>query len=260
MWPFWIIGIILIISGVSVMWSWDIIIGLLVIVSGIATIIVYYFSAPKYPVTAYIFQRREGGYKLDVDKVGRFRTGHKEDTYEYRFRKIKDTCPAARYDNIFPTKRGEIAFFFSPAPGEYLGMTVKEFWKKVKSKVPDPDNPGYLKEIETDDWEPTIQPIDDDLHSWFVQKAKRMKQKYENISSWDKYYPIIVIIIVAVALVIVFNAVLGGVNKTAAAFQEAANTNKEAIATMSKTLERVANILEEKQEIPSGIPLPPDVG
>ena len=262
MFPFWFVGVFVILSGISVLWSWNWIIGIIVIVVGGVIIFSYMMIAPKFPVLAYIFQPRGEGYKVIVDKVGRFRTGPKDDTFQYRFKKIRDTCPAARFDNLYPSGKGDIAFFFSPAPGEYHPLEIKEQFgtKKIKVQVPDPLNPNIMKEVEIDQKIKVIQPINDDLHSWFVQKAKRMKQKYENISGWDKYYPIIIIIVLAIALVLIFNSVLSGINRVSQTMEDAAKINQEAIGTMTSTLERMADVLQEKQQIPTGPGIPPDVG
>lgn len=260
MFPFWIFGIIIIIAGLSVFWSWSWLIGLIMMVGGAVMLILYFMIAPKFPVTAIIFQRREGGYKMMMDKCGRFRTGPKEDTYEYRFRKTKDTCPAAKFDNLYQIGKRDYAYFFTPAPGEYYPMVIKEARKMFRMKVPSKDDPTKLIDVDVDGF--AIQPIEDDLHSWFVQKAKRMKQKYENMSGWDRYYPVIIVVVLAIALILIFNSVLSGLNKVSQIMDDAAQKNLEAVNSMAAANQRLADALQGKQSGSStpSIPAPPDVG
>lgn len=263
-----LIGIILIATGGIVLWSISVLIGLLLFVFGICVLVFYFLTRPKYPVQTWIFLKRQGSMRVVFDKAARFK--HADGTFFYKLKKMKDTAPAAQFENLYPSGRGEIMLMFSPAPGEYYPATFREKMKSIEVYVPVLNEKGepiledgivkmqkVIKEV------PAIQPIDDDLQQWLVLNQERARQKYMRQSAWDRYYPIFVVAVLAICLVIIIYGLFQGMNPVVDGFKQAANSLSAASQKNAEIIELLTQLLEDKQSVASGIdslPAPPDIG
>jgi len=239
--PWWVLGLFIFFVGLSVFWYWSFLVGLLCIIGGIMLIGIWFVARPKYPVDCIIFMNRQGSAaKIFRDKASRFK--HSEGSYYYKFKKLKDETKPAQYKNIYPSsKGGDIAFFMSPAAGQYLSMTIEE----VKDKLG-----GMFAELKL---------VPDDLHEWLVLKTERNKQKFKFMSAFEKYYPIIIVIILAVVLVIVISGIFQTLTPFIEALTNAANTNSAAMVKMADAMEMFAKTvgLNETTAGNNTLPLPP---
>jgi uncharacterized protein YoxC len=200
------------------------------------------------------------------DKAARMK--YDDGTYYYKLKKQRDIAKAAEYENLYPSGRGEILMLYSPAPGEYYSMTVEEAHKTIKvmkrvmKRFKNEAGEIFEKEVEeeVDQDVPAIKPIPDDLLQWMVLKQKRAKQRYMQVSSWEKFYPIIVIAVLALSIVIIFNSLYTGLEPFIETLKNSANTNRQATDVMAKAMERMADAYESGTVLtPNFPPAPPDV-
>lgn len=261
--PFWIVGVFILFSGL-VLLQFNLLVGILTIAGGAVTILLYITVAPKYPVTALIFLKRHGNMRIAWDKATRLQTDKNKVTFKYKFKKLKEETKAAAFNNLYPSKKGEIAVFYSPAPGEYYQAIFKEDVTKKTKRMEYVNDEGKTCTKEMIVEESSIKPIPDNLLEWMVLKQARQKQKYMQTSAWEKYYPLIVVAVLAVVIVIMvsslFNSmepVMDGFKDTAASFREAANSMSAAANRMAEKEEGTQPIGTSGQTLP---PPPPDLG
>ena len=244
--PWWVLGTFIFLVGISVFYYWSFLIGLLCMIGGVMLTGIWIVARPKYPVQCIIFMNRRGAAaKVLMDKGSRFK--HDAGSYYYKFKKLKDETKPAKYENIYPSaKGGDIAFFMSPAAGQYLSMTVED----AKSKLGD-----MFAELKL---------VPDDLHEWLILKTERQKQKFKMMSAFEKYYPIIIVVILAVVLVIVISGIFQTLAPFTEALTSAANSNAAAMIKMADAMELFAkavgiNETAGNETLPTP-PAPPDVG
>lgn len=253
--PFWILGIFGMIIGVVVM-SWNILIGFIVVVGGVVVIILYILAAPKYPVKALIFVKRRGNMRIMMDKASRVKTSPHSDTYKYKFKALKQETKAALYENLYPSAKGEIAVFFSPAPGEFVQAFVNEKKKNKSVTYKDKDGEWKTESVEVSE----IEPVPDNLLEWMILKQARMKQKYERTSLWEKFYPLIVVAILAVSMVIIIHATFQSLEPFVDALENGAHTMADASAKLADATEKLIAERDGGTTTVTPIPAPPDLG
>lgn len=256
--PFWILGVFVIMASLPI-GQWNIIAGIVSLVGGAIIIMLYVTVAPKYPVKAQIFVKRHGNMRILWDQASRLETDKGTGTFKYKFKKLKDETKAALYDNLYPSGRGEIAMFYSPAPGEYYQCNIKE--KLNKKEIQYKDREGKEKTVTIEEAE--IQAIPDRLLDWMILKQQRMKQKYMQVSAWDRYYPIVVVIVIMVIGIVLFSSMLNSMKPLIELADSAAKTNKEATQIMAAALEKLAEAEGEgsgTQKVTQGPAPPPDLG
>lgn len=263
MFPFWIGGIFLAIAGAVVSLEIHLLFGGLIMFAGVAVIILYKIYSPKYPVTVEIFFKRHGALRRAYDKATRLK--HPDGTFFYKLKKIKDEFPAAEFKNLYPSGAGEVLMVFSPAPGEYHPAVFKEKGHKiiVSEMIEDPKDPKKLikhnKEIEVAE----INPIPDNLHQWLVLKMQRNKQRYDPMGSWDRYMPLIMIIIVAFSVIFIVYGLFNSMDPMLKSFQQASASFRAAAESNAEVVEKLGEIIEFRQEAEQSggdLPAPPDVG
>lgn len=265
--PFYLIGVIVMLSGIALT-QYNILIGVMIAILGIAINLMYIMIRPKYPVRAMIFMKRQGNYRIVWDKAARLETDKKTGTYKYRFQKIKDETKAARFENLYPSGGGEIAIFYSPAPGEYYQANMREGVVDKDRKI-EWLNPETNK-IETKTitvQEAEIKPIPDELVEWFVLMAQRAKQRYEKISTWEKYYPFVVAAVMIVLLGITIAVTFSGMKPVAESWEKAGASFDGAAAKIAAAVERLDAMEKGEQIVNNNVPIqtsdlppPPDVG
>lgn len=248
--PFWILGVFVAVAGATAL-TWNLIVGILIVAGGVVIIMVYMMFAPKYPVRAQVFVKRRGNMRVVWDKACRIETAKGSGTYKYKLKALKGETKAALYENLYPSGKGEIAIFYSPAPGEFLQAYINEEKKKLKYK----NDKG--EEIEEEVSE--INPVPDNLLEWMVLKQARMKQKYEHKSMWDQFYPLIVIMVLAVSMVVIIHSVFQSLEPVVDGFKEASNKLGAATEKLAEVAEKLA--LEDRDgSTATPIPPPPDAG
>ena len=249
--PFWVLGIFVAIAGATVI-SYHMLFGILIVAGGVVIIMFYIMLAPKYPVQALVFMRRRGNMRLVRDKAARVETAPRSGTFKYKLKACRGETKAALYENLYPSGKGEIAVFYSPAPGEFLQAVLNEDSESVTFK--DKTGRSVTQDVST------IQPVPDNLMEWMILKQARMKQKYERRSIWEQFYPLIVIMVLAVSMVVIIHSVFQSLEPTVEGFKEAASGFNDAATKLADVAEKLA--LEDRQS--SGtvtpIPPPPDVG
>lgn len=250
--PFWIIGIFIIATG-AVAIQWNLLIGLIVVVAGAVTIILYVVVAPKYPVKALVFVKRRGNMRLMSDKASRVETDKNSGTYKYKFKALKGETKAAFYENLYPTRKGEMALFYSPAPGEFYQAIFNDEAKTKTIEYMDGEI-KKTKEIQ----EASIEPVPDELLEWMILKQQRMKQKYMNQSIWDKFYPIIVVAVLAICMVIIINSTFQSMEPVVDGFRTAANKLSTTTEKLAEVAEKLA-LADKSGGTVTPIPKPPDV-
>lgn len=264
--PFWIIGLLAFLAGVALM-EITILIGIMIMIAGVAIMFIYLTMRPKFPVKALIFQKRHGNVRMVWDMATRIKIDPKEDTYKYVFKKLKDETKAARYENLYPSGRGEIAMFFSPAPGEYYQATFREniITRQKELVFEDPNDPNKVITKTVKFQEAEIQPIPDDLLEWGILKAQRAKQRYDKASAWDKYYPFVVAAVMMMLLGVVIAMLFNSMGPVADSWEKASGNFKDAADKMAAAAERLAD-KEQGVQQPNMViqgsqtPPPPDVG
>ena len=263
MFPFWIAGIFLILAGLVVSLEVHLLYGGLIIFGGVAAIIIYRIYAPKYPVNVEIFLRRHGSLRRAYDKATRLK--YPDGTFYYKLKKIKDEFPAAEFKNLYPSGAGEVLMVFSPAPGEYHPAVFREKGHKiiVSKWIEDPDDPKKRIEKKEQVEVAEINPIPDNLQQWLVLKQQRNKQRYDPMGSWDKYMPLILIIIVAFAVIFIVYGLFNSMDPVVKSFQHSSSTFRAAAESNTEIIEKLVQLLEDKQEAEQSggdLPAPPDVG
>lgn len=258
MFPFWIIGIFVALSGGAIIYSFSVLIGFLIVAGGIVIIILHHLYSPKYPVTAWIFLKRHNSLRIFQDKATRLK--HDDGTFYYKFKKLKDDCPAAEFKNLYPSGKGEILLAYSPAPGEYHPAVFRD--RSIKSIVNYTDKDGNTKQKEI--ILPAIMPIPDDLHQWLVLKQERAKQKYMRQSAWDRYYPVFVAVVLMFAIVFVVYGLFQGMGPVLDEFRSTSGSFRSAADQLSQAIELLAEeqIADPDQPGEPGAPsasVPPDV-
>lgn len=230
--PFWIIGIVTLILGVLGL-SWNIMFGLILMAAGVVMTISYVLIVPKYPVSVMVFVERHGNMRLLMDKASRIEIEHGSGTFKYKFKKLKGETKAAVYKNLYPAGKGEIALFYSPAPGEFYQAI---FNKKMRERTIEYIKDG--KTVEATVKEAVITPVPDNLLEWMILKQQRMKQKYMTVSLLDKFMPIIVIAVLAIVIVIIITSLFQGMGPIVEGFQLAASQ-------LAGTSEKLAEVAEK---------------
>lgn len=262
--PFYLLGIIAILAGISLT-QYNILIGSAVIVMGVVVNILYIMLRPKFPVKAMIFLKRMGANRIMFDNACRVEIDKKSGTYKYQFQKSKDETKAAKYENLYPAGAGEIALFYSPAPGEYYQAKFSDDIIKKKQMIYfTKDGVEQAQEIEIE--EAAIKPMPDELLEWHVLKAERAKQRYEKRSMWDKYYPFIVAAVMMVLMSIVISVTFTGMKPIADSWTEAGQSFKEASGQIAAAVDRLAAMESGEQVVDKNVPqqggnlpAPPDV-
>lgn len=251
MFPFWIIGVFVALTGLVVSTEFHLLIGILLTGFGLALIFFHKMISPKYPVKVVIFMRRHGSMRIISDMATRLK--HDDGTYYYKLKKIKDEFPAATYDNLYPSGSHEVMMMYSPAPGEYHPAKVKD----QDLEILQIDKDGNEKKIKVNN----IEPIPDDLQQWHVLTQRRMRQRYMQVSAWEKYYPLVVVIIMAFAIMFIIYGLFNAMDPVVKEFKRASDSFKSAATTNAEIIEKLTELLEDKQEV-SGqdLPAPPDVG
>ena len=163
-------------------------------------------------------------------------------------------------------------------------MDVKKQMNKVKFKtkvpdptfkptfVPDPRNPGFFipdpanpvpfmeKEIEKDVPNYFFDIIPEDQKEWLVLKQTRQKQKYQTMSAWEKFYPLVVVAIMGVVLVIVISGVFNSLNPFIKELTEATRSMAAASETNAQVVRELARRFPINESNYTGeLPVPPDV-
>lgn len=256
--PFWIIGVFVVAAGL-IGFQWNILIGVFVVMGGVVIVMLYIVFAPKYPVQVMIFVKRRGNLRLIKDRASRIETEKGSGTYKYKFKNLKDETKAALYENLYPSGRsGEIALFYSPAPGEFYQATFNEKMKTIKVKKGGKEKEEVIQV-------PEIVPIPDKLLDWMILKQQRMKQRYLKISAWDRFYPIIVVVVLSLAIAVIINSTFSGLKPVTDAFQATSHELSEAAKIQAETTDRLISIMGElgvdtgdQTLVP--VPPPPDVG
>lgn len=253
--PFWILGIFVAVAGAAVMTIGDvfsIFFGILIVAGGVVMVILYMILAPKYPVKAMIFVKRRGNMRIIMDRAQRIETEHGSGTYKYRFKAVKGETKAALYENLYPSGKGEIAVFFSPAPGEFLQAFINE----EKTKITYTDADGKKKTMDA----AGIQPVPDNLLEWMILKQARMKQRYDKKSMWEQFYPLFVIMILAVSMVVIIHSVFQGLEPVVDGFRETSNRLAAASETLAEVSAQLALERDGETTVRPSIPPPPDAG
>lgn len=258
--PFWIIGVFVLVTGV-VAFQWNLLLGLIIVMGGVVVILLYVVFAPKYPVSVLVFVKRRGNLRLIKDRASRQEMEKGSGTYKYKFKGLKEETRAAFYENLYPSGRGgEIALFFSPAPGEYYQAAFTEDMKKKTIKY-EKDGKKKTEEVE----EAMIKPVPDNLLEFMILKQQRMKQKYMKQSMWDKFYPIIVIAVLAICVAVILNSTFSGLAPVVESFEKASSKLSKSAEVQAETTDRLINIMKDMGiDMGSGdtikpIPAPPDV-
>lgn len=255
--PWWLLGFVIIISGIAVL-QFFVLVGVMLIVGGAVTAMVFYSLRPKYPVRALIFMKRHGTVRLIWDQAARRETEKGSGTFYYRFKKLKSSAKAATYENLYPSGRGEIALFFSPAPGEFYQAIFKDKQRRILQVK---DDEGKITTYE--DVGPIVEPIPDDLLEWTILKQQRMKQRFMTTNMWDKYYPFIVAAIMMVMITIVVAALFNSMKPVTESWERSAQANERAAARIAEAIEKLVDSETGTQTTGGGggplPPPPPDV-
>lgn len=261
--PWWIIGLFVMLAGMSVGWSFSLLIGIIMSVFGIVIMVIYYVMRPKYPVNALVFLKRHGSMRVVADKATR--VAHGDGTWYYKLKKMRSTAPAAEYENLYPSGKGEVLILFSPAPGEFYPALFKE--KQITAQIPSRDADGnFIRDasgniVMEEKLIPAIQPVPDNLQQWMVLTAERSRQRYLKKSAWDQYFPIITLAILGIILVIIIQALFQGMAPVVQGFQAAAASNAAVLEKQGEIIEVLTELLQERTIVEPELPgPPPDLG
>jgi len=135
----------------------------------------------RWPVKVTIFERRGNHY---VAKKDRARALYRKDgAIIYELRSTKTTLKPPDFKFLTPQKE---IFLISPKRNVFEPFQID--WKKK--------NPHALG-------------IEDDVRFWTVEQIKAANRKYAKPSILERWWPIIIIFCVAIALSIIFYVVLG---------------------------------------------------
>lgn len=257
--PFWILGLIVFLAGIGIL-EYSILIGPITMVGGVAIMLIYFTFRTKYPVRALIWQKRHGNLRMVWDMATRIPVDKQKNTYKYKFKKLKEETKAARFENLYPSGKGEVAMFFSPAPGEYYQAVFEEKTKKKKVKYIGPDGKEQEQEIDV----AVIEPIPDDLMEWFFNKEERARQRHDKQSAWERYYPLVVAATMIVLLGIVIAVVFNGMKPIAESWEKAGKSFESAATKIAAAVNELEAEREGVQDVNTpeqgDIPPPPDLG
>lgn len=246
--PFYLIGIIVMLAGISLA-QYNILIGSSIAILGVVVNIIYIWARPKYPVKAMIFMKRHGNYRIVFDKASRIETDRDSGTFKYRFQKQKTETKAAKFENLYPSGQGETALFYSPAPGEYYQACVKELLEERDIEY-EKDGKMIKETIK----EAAIKPIPDELLEWMVLKNERAKQRYEKSSMWEKYYPFIVAAVMLVLMAVVISVVFTGVKPTAESWERAGSSFDNGASKIADAIEKLIAYEKGEQIVDKNVP------
>lgn len=157
----------------------------------------------RWPVHVIIFETRQGGTNMIVDKARRVKTNIEE--YQYKLKKLKVTTRPIEYDYIFGGN-----------------------WLLLKS----PDTETYVP-YKYDPKDDTLKLLDPNVRQWTIMRFRTMWERYNPKGFWDKYAWIFVILFVSIGLMMIF-----WVN-----YQGYSNLNQQYQEKMIPALEKISNNL-----------------
>lgn len=157
----------------------------------------------RWPVKVIIFETRQSGVNIVVDKGKRIETKLKE--FQYKLKKLKITTRPIEYDYIFANN-----------------------WLLLKS--PDPET--YVP-YRYDPKDEVLKLLDPNVRQWTIMRLRTMWERYNPKGFWDKWAWVFVILFVSIGLMMIF-----WVN-----YQGYSNLNQQYQDRMIPAMQKVADSL-----------------
>lgn len=159
----------------------------------------------RFPIETIIVAKRNNAYKIAHDKMRRVMD--KESGHEYyTFWKAKGEYTPLPFDKILASDKGNTAFLFSPATGQYYLMDIVEQTEEkefLKSRFEN----GTLIQEKVIERVPIIQPVDEKIRQTATVLHHRIDMRFPRGKTFMEKYGALILIIVwglAIAIPMIF--------------------------------------------------------